>query len=469
MKKMTAALVFVCAALGAFAQKSPYFDGDGGRGKSITIHVPEAKGLPKDQDYFTTLVQGEFVSNFSHYSALAVRDRAELDNVYKDLFSGGYDDYDKALEDFGHLSSTDYMLGGSITKTASGYALQIKITRTADKTTAASYSGTCTFAELDNLSGVRRASLDLLQKLGVKPTALALAELGRAADKNHVSAQTALSQGIVSQWSGNTIATLASFYEAAEYDPSLKEAAARLNTLASTVRTGSLGQDIRNDIAWRKEWIKLLEEADAYTRGLALPPLPPPETFVELVYAVNLKQGKVDYEKETVDFTLKARFHLLSVSRPPSAALRVLEDLEKGLLATRRNSVWKLQIPWKNKFSKLAYSYNYSYTAQLINSAGNTVGKGQAGSARLSVNAGEHYGGAYSGSVFIRFDDGPSTAWAGSDITFHVNAADITDAMTVKITSTSIDNRSGPNLVPVMTVDEYRARSGGYPPADVFR
>jgi hypothetical protein len=31
MKKLTAVLFFACAALGAFAQKSPYFDGDGGK------------------------------------------------------------------------------------------------------------------------------------------------------------------------------------------------------------------------------------------------------------------------------------------------------------------------------------------------------------------------------------------------------------------------------------------------------
>jgi hypothetical protein len=51
----------------------------------------------------------------------------------------------------------------------------------ADKMTVATYSGTFTFAELDNLTGVRRASLELLQKMGVELTEKARQELAGAA------------------------------------------------------------------------------------------------------------------------------------------------------------------------------------------------------------------------------------------------------------------------------------------------
>ena len=50
------------------------------------------------------------------------------------------------------------------------YKLQIQITQTADKMTVASHSGTFCFLELDDLSAIRLASLDLLQKMGVTPT-----------------------------------------------------------------------------------------------------------------------------------------------------------------------------------------------------------------------------------------------------------------------------------------------------------
>jgi hypothetical protein len=74
--------------------------------------------------------------------------------------------------------------------------------------TAASYSGTCTFAELDDLSGVRRASLDLLKKMGVEPTELTRTELAGAASANQVNAQTALAQGITAQRQGSEVAAM---------------------------------------------------------------------------------------------------------------------------------------------------------------------------------------------------------------------------------------------------------------------
>lgn len=143
------------------APANPYFTGTGGKGKSIVIRAPKATGLAEDQTYLLALVQGELVSTFSGYSAFSVIDREQLEDQYAELLSGYYDD--GASADLGHLNP-DYSMTGSIIKTATGYALQMSITKIADKTAAASYSGTCTFAELDNLTGVRRASLDLPKK-----------------------------------------------------------------------------------------------------------------------------------------------------------------------------------------------------------------------------------------------------------------------------------------------------------------
>jgi hypothetical protein len=185
---------------------------------SLAILVPKAAGLADNQNYLPALVQGELVSNFSGYSAIAVLDRERLDEQYAELLSGYYDDNANAGQDLGHLTPTDYIMGGNITKTATGYALQIQITKTSDKMTAASYSGTCSFAELDNLTGIRRASLDLLQKMGVVPTARTRTELAGAAANNHVSAQTALAQGITAQKSGTEVAALSYYYQAAAFD-----------------------------------------------------------------------------------------------------------------------------------------------------------------------------------------------------------------------------------------------------------
>jgi len=216
------------SAMSASKPTGPAYTGDGGAGKSLTILAPQGKGLTQEQDYLPLLAQGEFVSNFSDYSAISVLDRIRLDEQYSELYSGYYDDDAQGVYDLGHLIPTEYIMGGSITKTASGYALQISITRSTDKMTVASYSGTCTFAELDNLSGVRRASLDLLQKMGVESAEWAKAELSGAASRRSVQAQTALAQGISAQRAGNEFSAMTNYFEARTFDVALPEVQARM-------------------------------------------------------------------------------------------------------------------------------------------------------------------------------------------------------------------------------------------------
>ncbi|MDR1072166.1 MAG: hypothetical protein LBL45_00610 [Treponema sp.] len=263
-----------------------YWNGEGGKGKSIAVLAPRTTGLAENQNYLPALVQGEFVSNFSTYSAVSVLDRSRLEEQYTELLSGYYaEDADAAL-DLGHLPPTEYILGGNVTKTASGYALQIQITKTADKTTAASYSGMCTFAELDDLTGVRRASLDLLQKLGVEPTERTSTELAGAAAVTHVNAQTALAQGLTAQRSGTVVEALSYYYEATKFDPSLAEAASRSSILSADIQGGNIGQNVRNDIQRRAAWVKTLDEAVAFFKQH--PPF-------EIVYDPTLTTGRTDY------------------------------------------------------------------------------------------------------------------------------------------------------------------------------
>ena len=344
---------------------SQFWTGEGGKGKSIAILAPQATGLAANQDYIPVLVQGEFVSNFSNFSAIAVLDRQRLDEQYAELFSGYYSDDAQEGWDLGHLSPTDYIMGGSITRTNTSFAMQIGITRSADKTTVAQYSETITLDELTGLSGVRRASLDLLQRMGVTPTERTRTELSGAAEANRVSAQTVLARGITAQHLGDTVETLVQYYQAAAFDPTLVEAAARANTMATSIRSGSLGANIRNDIAWRDEWVSILADANRSLQNIPHPqrPVLPEQIMVAQVVAPdsNFRQGNINYSARTaelmVDFDINTS--LGGVSYPPEylAALdayytaftvrgdvynRTVEDLNAGLNATGRNGAWGL-------------------------------------------------------------------------------------------------------------------------------
>jgi len=362
---------------------APY-TGNGGKGMSLAIISPKGSGLTTAFNYIPDLVQGEFVSNFSNFSAISVLDRISLDKVIAETLDPTYKD-NLDIVRLGHVTQTDYIMTGTVTKTTSNYALQIQITSTADGMTKASYSGTCTVDELDNLIGIRRASLELFPQMGVILKEDAKDRLSNAGHENYVNAQTALAQGLVAQRNGNTIESLAKFYQANSYDPSFKEAATRVNTLSATIRTGSNIEDIRNDLAWRNEWRKLINEGQEWFKKQ-----PRPIEYIEyddfsrhtrLVYDPELSY-KVNYDNDTMTYTYNVMIERLNPKRPspPDYIKKVEADLIAGLEATGRNGDWKLNVGrynWGVHDWQMGSGYAvwpkdtlYLYTADLYNDKG---------------------------------------------------------------------------------------------------
>jgi hypothetical protein len=197
---------------------------------------------------------------------------------------------------------------GTITRTASGYALQTQIASTSDGMTRASYSGTCTAAELDNLTGIRRASLELLGKMNVQLTEKAKQELSGAGSAASVNAQTTLAKGITAQKQGTEVAALSYYYQAAAFDTSLLEAAGRasvMNADISSGNIGSIGGSIRNDIQWRRSWVERLTETeryfDSFFKASSLP--------YTLFYSTDIKQGAINYQSETATLSIDVNLH----------------------------------------------------------------------------------------------------------------------------------------------------------------
>jgi uncharacterized protein (TIGR02145 family) len=372
-----AAILFI-AAQTALAQQQQNYTGNGGKGISLTIYVPQSTGLAKNQNYIPALVQGEFVSTFSNYSAISILDWERLDDIYVKLVNEAYDDNAAAKQDviLGRLAPTSHFLTGNITKTATGYNIKMNITATADKMTVATYSGTFSFAELDNLTGVRRASLELLQKVGVTLTEKARQELWGAADANQVLAQTALARGVTAQRAGTEVAALSYFYQAASFNPALKEAVKRSSITAANIKSGNIGADIRNDILWRKNWVARLKETEEAFYEM-IETADPPYT---LAYFTDIKTGKIDYETETADFSITIYIHtnktwVTAMNKALEAAQAVLD----GLNATNRKEDWKLsKWPWEGVSNTNPFAdtkeYDITVTFQLVNQLGRVIG-----------------------------------------------------------------------------------------------
>ncbi|MDR1175412.1 MAG: hypothetical protein LBK83_08090 [Treponema sp.] len=455
-------------------EPSPYFSGDGGKGKSIAILAPRAAGLTEAQDYIPALVQGELVSNFSGYSALSVLDRQRLDDQYAELLSGYYDDNAEAGLDLGHLPPAGYIMGGTITRTATGYTLQISITKTADKMTAASYSGTCTFAELDNLSGVRRASLELLEKMGVTPTGRTRTELAGAAAGREIGAQTALARGITAQRDGTEIAALSYYIQSAAFDENLAEAAGRLTILTANITSGDMGADIRSDLQWRDQWVARLTECEEFFAKNVYGPYP-----YYLVYSTDIRQGATDYEKRTVSLSVTIG------SYPDPARFKAMEQVVRtvraGLQATGRAKTWRLDqwplraaaipglfnVSWsesngpsgtsRQETASSVYCSGYSAVVEIVNSDGKTIASRAIGfpqgfyASNAPVSSGEE----------LRF---AIPVVAVADLVFpSVDPNDMTGTMAIRIASIngqSAETWARANRLSILSEAEYQKTSG---------
>ena len=404
------------------ASASPNYTGDGGKDMSIAILAPKATGLADNQSYLPALVQGEFVSNFSGFSAISVLDRQRLDEQYAELLSGYYDDNAQAGSDLGHLTPTTHIMGGSITRTATGYALQIQITKSADKMTTASYSGTCTFEELDNLTGIRRVSLDLLKKLGVTLTAQGQGELAGAATENQINGQTALARGIAAQRQGTEVAALSYYSQAAMFDPSLHEAANRSSILNANITSGNIGDNVRNDIAWRRDWVARLTETEQYFDSFNKMDSMPYTLF----YTNEIKQGAVNYQNETVTLSIETHLHgsgvwTLSIER----ALQAVYD---GLIATQRARTWELASwPWQGVTKLNAFARrngNFSVVFELLNDQDKVIGK-----QTLQTGGRWELSGGSRPVISVNADNRQTLNFQ------NVNANDISDRMTIRVTA----------------------------------
>ncbi len=383
----TLLLVLIIGTQIAWTQQQQNYTGNGGNGISLTIYVPQSNGLAKEQGYIPALVQGEFVSNFSNYSAISILDWERLDDIYAKLIDEAYDDKAEAKQDvvLGRLAPTSHFLTGNITKTATSYNIKMNITATADKMTVATYSGTFSFAELDNLTGIRRASLELLQKVGVELTEKARQELAGVAEVNQISAQTALAKGVTAQRAGTEVAALSYYYQAASFDPALKEAVKRSSVMAANISSGNIGADIRNDIVWRNNWVERLKETE--------------ETFYKIIdsadmpytlfYSTDITTGKVNYQTETAELSISTD---LSANwawfKTMNKMLQTADAVMAGLETTNRRSEWGLGnwpaisgyngvrpdgVTKTNPFGALK-KYDITVVFELVNQQGRVIG-----------------------------------------------------------------------------------------------
>jgi hypothetical protein len=323
---------------------------------------------------------------------MQVLDRQNLEKVIAEGESGYYADENNFVQ-LGKVADVQYILNGALQKTGSGFSLQLKITDAASGASKAVYTGNVPATELEDLTGVKKASADLLAQLGVALTDAGKTSLLGAATSN-AAAETALAKGITAQRSGTIVEALSYYYEAAKFDPSLAEAASRSSVLSANITGGNIGANVRNDIQARAAWNKTFQEAAAFFKEH--PPY-------ELIYDTALTTGKIDYNRETAEISFKTK--LIATT-----GFRIIYDLYEGLAKNGRWRDWGISDSIDQAIPK-----SYEFNAILVNEAGETIGQSR-----------------------VSFNPERSSAFSDLDRTVQFSGVDankITDKLTVSIVS----------------------------------
>ncbi|MFP3040456.1 leucine-rich repeat domain-containing protein, partial [Treponema primitia] len=196
----------------------------------------------------------------------------------------------------------------------------------------------------------------------------------------------------------------------------------------ANITSGNMGENIRNDIAWSKQWTARLEEAEKVYADNVKGPTP-----YYLVYDFNIQQGAVDYKNETVTIS-GVTVDLVPVAawfNASASVVNVVNVVRQGLLATGRAETWGLNWPRNSVGRNYPFggqSESFTVVVELVNQDGTTIG-----SERVTVEGGWN----------LRWKDNDKALWGlipriqGSrSLSFQrVNANLITPQLTIRIAS----------------------------------
>ena len=406
--------------------QGPFFTGTGGSEIRLGIIVPQSQGLNENQEFLPTMVQGILVSNMNKYSAISVLDRVALDRVITETFDPTYED-NLDIVRLGNVAQVGYMMTGNIIRTSFGFNIQINVTDTTpNASTIASYSGTFTETQINDHSAINRISLELLKQMGVQLTASAERALNRASSSQDRNAQTTLAQGIVADIRGQTVEAFQYYLNAATFEQVSSEALNRMSYSTGRIATGYLGEQIRNDIQQRNEWLKIISDTEKFFLDN------PQYNIVEITYSQSLDFVNVDYNREIATFTFPV--HKNPNLEKTRAIEEILKNIEYGLMRTGRAKQWGIDLSktylwgWgygndENTIRTKTYPLYFGYVLdfELLNENGRVIS---------STTGGNFEAYSYGGHIHNYNDS--------SNFIFEVRASQITDNLSIRLKNITV-------------------------------
>jgi hypothetical protein len=370
-------------------------------------------------------------------------DRVSIDRLIPETLDPTYaEDWDIAR--LGQVAQVGHMMTGSIMQTAAGFFLQLNVSDTTQEVnTLASFSGTFSSAEIYDHSAMNRASMELLQQMGVQLTARSRNELGRASNQESIGAQAALARGINAERQGLEVAAFSFYQQAIELDPFLREAESRLTVASAAITGRNADTGALADIQWRNQWMARLRETEEFIASF----LHVTPAFY-LVYTLPLDELDIDYFRETATL----RIDVGSMPEPNwfESVNKLIRTMRDGLNATGRADAWGLNWPAQTMFSPsplAGRNTTHQVVMEVVDANGNALGRQ---TATIPFDLFTPDGGIQSGTIAPRTEFASRVSFPGID----VNA--LGGNMTVRVVSINgIDPESAVSRLGIRSLPEH--------------
>ena len=374
-----------------------------GESARIAVLMPEANGLDEGC-HLPALVQKRLRDDFLRFSDFYVLCRITLLDVLLELESVIY----QTTEDIGRLGeveNVDFVLRGSLTRTADAHVLDLTVAGTGRGgrgnlgIPAASFLANFTAAEIENLSGVRRASAALLTDMGVQLSDAAQREITEAFSQQAISAQTEIARGITAERTGNILDAVTHYFQAATFDPHLLGSGNRISlTQAAAPGRGLTTAQAR--VQAQNEWRGIANAARAFYSTHV------PYKFVyrtDFTYNVNAA-------RRTVDITI-------GINLIRSDAWITIQEIQAALRAASDNALRRFNDRWNIPFNNLDIGpRQITVVMEVVNDRGQVI------------SSADH--------LFARTVQGQGGEWLQANLRFtNIHADNITDQLTFRVAS----------------------------------
>jgi TolB-like protein len=353
----------------------------------LAVLEPTGNGLSTQEQWVLSQVQGSITADFNRFSAITIIDRQNLEKILAEQtqsLSGNYSEQDYVR--LGNLTNARLILTGTIRKTANNYMLELAVTDAESGERRASYPPKAvSLIALENNSATREATADMLKQLGVNLTTAALQELKTVENNTaKIQAENALARGIAAQRQGTEVEALSYFFQAAAFDPTLAEATSRSSILAANISSGNIGEDARNEIQWRRNWVARLTETEQYFNNYFDNFFKTASMPYTLIYTTEIKQGAINFQNETITLSIETSLGASSewissvepVLRSMQSSIKAVQD---GLTATKRAATWGLdKWPQQSGFNLKPFekqNKNFTVIFELVNSKKQVIGR----------------------------------------------------------------------------------------------